>query len=120
MASEPALGLRSLGKLAFRPGLGHAIAQAIAEAGINVMFLRGTSDRHGFSAVMGFEEDESFEQATTLSKKAVKKIVDTRVCSVIIHIHSLLRGEIEFLSSWGRPTRWLTLIAVNRIRTRMR
>ena len=55
-----------------QPGLGHAIAQAIAEAGINVTFLVAqVIDKH-FSAVMGFEDEAASKQATTLIKKAVK------------------------------------------------
>ena len=56
-----------------RPGLGHAIAQAIAQAGINVMFLVAQVIDTRFSAVMGFEEEEASKQATALIKKAVKK-----------------------------------------------
>ena len=57
-----------------RPGLGHAIAQAIAEAGINVTFLVAQVIDTRFSAVMGFEDEAASKQATTLIKKAVKKI----------------------------------------------
>ena len=57
-----------------RPGLGHAIAQAIAEAGINVTFLVAQVIGTRFSAVMGFEDEAASKQATTLIKKAVKKI----------------------------------------------
>jgi hypothetical protein len=57
-----------------RPGLGHAIAQAIAEAGINVTFLVAQVIDTHFSAVMGFDDEAASTQATTLIKKAVKKI----------------------------------------------
>jgi hypothetical protein len=57
-----------------RPGLGHAIAQAIAEAGINVTFLVAQVVDTRFSAVMGFEDEAASKQATTLIKRAVKKI----------------------------------------------
>ena len=57
-----------------RPGLGRAIAQAIAEAGINVTFLVAQVIDARFSAVMGFEDEAASKQATTLIKKAVKKI----------------------------------------------
>jgi hypothetical protein len=56
-----------------RPGLGHAIAQAIGEAGINVLFLVAQVIGTRFSAVMGFEDETSSERATRLIKKAVKK-----------------------------------------------
>ena len=46
-----------------RPGIGHAIAQALAQAGINVMFLVGQVIGTRFSAVMGFEEEEASKQA---------------------------------------------------------
>ena len=57
-----------------RPGLGHAIAQAVAEAGINVTFLVAQVIDARFSAVMGFEDEAASKQATTLIKKAVKKV----------------------------------------------
>jgi hypothetical protein len=57
-----------------RPGLGHAIAQAIAEAGINVTFLVAQVVDTRFSAVMGFEDEAASKQATALIKKAVKKL----------------------------------------------
>ena len=57
-----------------RPGLGHAIAQAIADEGINVAFLVAQVIDTRFSAVMGFEDEAASKQATTLIKKAVKKI----------------------------------------------
>ena len=56
------------------PGMGHAIAQIIAEAGINVMFLVAQVIDTRFSAVMGFEDEAASKQATALIKKAVKKI----------------------------------------------
>lgn len=57
-----------------RPGLGHAVAQAIAEAGINVAFLVAQVVGTQFSAVIGFEHEAASKEATTLIKKAVKKI----------------------------------------------
>ena len=57
-----------------KAGLGHAIAQAIAEAGINVAFLVAQVVDTRFSAVMGFEDEAASTQATALIKKAVKKI----------------------------------------------
>ena len=57
-----------------RPGMGYVIAKAISEAGINVMFLVAQVIDARFSAVIGFEEEEASKQATTLIKKAVKKI----------------------------------------------
>ena len=57
-----------------KPGVGHAIAQAIAEAGINVAFLVAQVVDSRFSAVMGFEDEEDSKHATVIIKKAVKKI----------------------------------------------
>jgi hypothetical protein len=56
-----------------KPGLGSAIARAIAEEGINVRFLVAQVIDKRFSAVMGFEDEAASEQATKLIKKAVKK-----------------------------------------------
>ncbi len=56
-----------------RPGIGHAIAEAIAEADINVMFLVAQVVDTRFSVVIGFEEEEASKQATTVIKKAVKR-----------------------------------------------
>ena len=54
------------------PGLGHAIAQAVAEAGINVMFLVAQVIDARFSVVIGFEDEAASKEATTLIKKAAK------------------------------------------------
>ena len=56
-----------------KPGLGHAIAQAIADEGINVAFLVAQVIDKQFSAVMGFEDEAASEAAAKLIKKAVKK-----------------------------------------------
>jgi hypothetical protein len=56
------------------PGMGHAIAQALADAGINVAFLVAQVLDGEFSAVMGFENEDALKQATTLIKKAAKKL----------------------------------------------
>ncbi|MGA2255187.1 MAG: hypothetical protein ABSG53_11035 [Thermoguttaceae bacterium] len=57
-----------------RPGLGHAVAQAIADAEINVTFMVAQVIDARFSAVMGFENEAASKQAATLIKKAVTKI----------------------------------------------
>ena len=56
-----------------RPGLGRAIAQTIAEAGINVAFLVAQVVDARYSAVMGFQDEAASKEATALIKKAVKK-----------------------------------------------
>ena len=57
-----------------RPGLGHAIAQAIAEAGIKLTWLTVQVIDTRFSAVIGFASEAASKQATLLIKKAVKLV----------------------------------------------
>jgi hypothetical protein len=54
-----------------RPGLGHAIAQALAGAGINMGFLMAQVVGRKYSAVVGFETPADASQAAALIKKAV-------------------------------------------------
>jgi hypothetical protein len=56
------------------PGVGHAIAESVAEAGINVMFLVAQVVDTRFSAVIGFEDEPASEQAVAIIKKAIKKL----------------------------------------------
>lgn len=56
-----------------KPGLGHAVAQAVAEAGINMAFLVAQVIGDQFSAVMGFEDETGAKQAAALIKKAVSR-----------------------------------------------
>lgn len=53
-----------------KPGLGHAIAQALGDAGINLGFLVGQVIGEKYSAVIGFDNDADAEQALPLIKKA--------------------------------------------------
>lgn len=53
-----------------RPGLGHAIAQAVAAAGINLAFVVAQVVGRKYSAVIGFESEEDAKKATPLIKKA--------------------------------------------------
>ena len=55
------------------PGLGHAIAQSIAEAGINASFLVAQVIDARFSAVIGFDNEAASQQASRLIKKTVKE-----------------------------------------------
>jgi len=55
-----------------KPGLGHAIAQAIAEAGINITFLVAQVIGTQFSAVMGLPDEAASKQVTALIKKVGK------------------------------------------------
>jgi|GraSoiStandDraft_57_1057295.scaffolds.fasta_scaffold454575_2 hypothetical protein len=51
-------------------GLGHAIAQAIAGAGINLDFLVAQVVGRKYSAVLGFESDADMKKAVPLIRKA--------------------------------------------------
>lgn len=53
-----------------RPGLGHAIAEAVANAGINIAFLMTQVIGKKYSAVIGFESEEDLKKAGPLIKKA--------------------------------------------------
>jgi len=53
-----------------KPGLGYAIAQAIAGAGVNVSFFVAQVIGRKYSAVIGFEADADAKNAATLIKKA--------------------------------------------------
>ena len=57
-----------------KPGLGAAMAQAIAEAGINIGFLVAQVIGTKFSAVIGLEDEAASREAATLIKKAARKI----------------------------------------------
>jgi hypothetical protein len=53
-----------------RPGLGHAMARALADAGINLVFLVAQVVGRRYSAVFGFESAADAERAVGLLKKA--------------------------------------------------
>jgi hypothetical protein len=52
-----------------RPGLGHAIAQAIADAGINLAFLVTQVIGKKYSSVIAFENEDDLKKAASLIKK---------------------------------------------------
>jgi hypothetical protein len=56
-----------------RPGLGHAIAQGMADAGINMSFLVAQVVGRKYSAVFGFENDADADRAAALIKKIKPK-----------------------------------------------
>lgn len=56
-----------------KPGLGHAVAEAVGEAGINISFLVAQVIGEQFSAVMGFGDEAAAKEATALVRKAVKR-----------------------------------------------
>jgi hypothetical protein len=53
-----------------RPGLGQAMASAVAEAGINISFLVAQAVGRKFSAVFGFGSEPDAARAAGLIKKA--------------------------------------------------
>jgi hypothetical protein len=54
-------------------GLGHAIARALADAGVNLDFLVAQVVGRKYSAVLGFESGVDADKALSLIKKAGKK-----------------------------------------------
>lgn len=53
-----------------RPGLGHAMARALGEAGLNLSFLVAQTAGRKFSAVFGFASEADAAGAVPLIKKA--------------------------------------------------
>lgn len=53
-----------------RPGLGQAMARALADAGINIAFLVAQVVGRRYSAVLGFESAADADRAVGLIKKA--------------------------------------------------
>jgi hypothetical protein len=53
-----------------KPGLGHAIAKAIGDAGINMTFVVAQVVGRKYSAVFGFENESDTNKAANLIKKA--------------------------------------------------
>ena len=53
-----------------RPGLGHALARALADAGVNLVFLVAQVVGRRYSAVFGFESTADADRAVGLLKKA--------------------------------------------------
>jgi len=53
-----------------KPGLGHAIARALADAGLNLGFLVAQVIGRRYSAVIGFASDEDAKKAASLIKRA--------------------------------------------------
>jgi hypothetical protein len=57
-----------------KAGLGHAIAQSIAEAGINLTFLVAQVIGKKYSAVIGFETEDDSKKASARIKQAKSKV----------------------------------------------
>jgi len=53
-----------------KPGLGHAMSRAIADAGINMSFLVAQAIGRKFTAIIGFESEADAAKAAPLVKKA--------------------------------------------------
>jgi hypothetical protein len=56
-----------------RPGLGHAIAKAVGDAGINMSFVMAQVVGRRYSAVFGFENEAGASKAATLIKRATAR-----------------------------------------------
>ena len=56
-----------------RPGLGHAIARAVGDAGINMSFVMAQVVGRRYSAVFGFENEADASKAATLIKKVTAR-----------------------------------------------
>jgi len=55
-----------------RAGLGHAMAQALSGAGINIAFLVAQVIGRKFAAVIGFETEDDAGKAAPMIKKAMR------------------------------------------------
>jgi hypothetical protein len=53
-----------------RPGLGHTIAKALGDAGINLSFVLAQVVGRKYAAVFGFENDSDAAKAIALIRKA--------------------------------------------------
>lgn len=53
-----------------KPGLGHAVAKALADAGINLAFFIAQVVGRRYSAVVGFENDADARRAANIIKRA--------------------------------------------------
>ena len=56
-----------------KPGLAHRIAQAIADAGVDLSFFVAQAVGRRYTAVIGFETDADAKKAATLIKKATAR-----------------------------------------------
>ncbi len=56
-----------------RPGIGSAIAEAIAGAGMNLTFMVAQVIGRRYSGVFGFDSEEDARKAATLIKKASRR-----------------------------------------------
>jgi hypothetical protein len=56
-----------------RPGLGHTIAKAVGDAGINMSFVMARVVGRRYSAVFGFEHEADASKAATLIKRATAR-----------------------------------------------
>ena len=57
-----------------RQGLGHALAKAIGDAGINLSFVMAQVVGRRYSAMLGFENEDDAAKATALIKKAASPV----------------------------------------------
>jgi hypothetical protein len=55
-----------------RPGLGHAIASALAEAGVNIAFVVAQVSGGRHSTVLGFDNEEGLRRAAPIIKRVAR------------------------------------------------
>lgn len=55
-----------------RPGLGHAIARALADAGINIAFVVAQVSGGRHSTVLGFDNEEALRRAAPIIRKVAR------------------------------------------------
>lgn len=76
MSAAQAAGFHEAGIAALRiegdnrPGLGHAVARALGDAGVNADFVLGQVSRGQHTTVIGFESREDADRAIPLIKRA--------------------------------------------------
>jgi hypothetical protein len=53
-----------------RPGLGHTLARALADAGINIAFVVAQAKGRRYSAIVGFDSAEDAKKASAVIRRA--------------------------------------------------
>src|SRR5713226_8696053 len=81
-----------------RPGLGHAIAEAIGDAEINMSFVMAQVVGRRYSAVFGFENEADASKAATLNKTALhpsyyERLVANKTHDNLAEWTAYLRGQ---------------------------
>ena len=76
-----------------RPGLGHELAVALAQAGVNIGFLVAQVMGRRYSAVWGFESDADLAKASALIRKSARASARRRRTTAKRRATSLRGGE---------------------------